>query len=157
MRMGLSSQSHTYTHGCEKNDPQTVSGSNPVKVFVDGQTDYEDGDLNTWNTSSSEFKPDHLGGVYTISFNGELQPTSGNPVYFLSFIVSGSDPRHIQGFRNQKSIAATVDSNTDKHFVNGVFPIFADDDIYVSGAHFVAQTNGGNITLISASVFIKEG
>lgn len=136
---------------------QTASGSvNFTTVEINGQSDFYNGGLSTWNTSSNVFQPEALNTIYTIRFTGQIEPSNNNPTFHLDFVLSGSDPGETIT-RHHQSVERNVPTNADHVHIQGVYVVFADEDLYVSGGQFKISSDGKELHLLSASVLIKEG
>jgi hypothetical protein len=144
-----------YEHG---GGEQIISASDGfLPVQIDGAMDSFNGGLTGWNTSSNVFQPEEVNSIYTLRFAGEVVPVGGNPIYHLDFVVSGSDPDQVVGFRHHQSIEQTIRNTADHIHIHGVFVVFVDQDLFVSGGQFKMHTESTTLTLASASVLIKEG
>lgn len=135
----------------------TTTGSVFDVVEIDGAFDSFDGGLSTWNTTTNTFYPEEPNSIWTLRFAGQLEPVGGNPIFHLDLIISGSDPEDVIGFRHHQSVEQTIRNVADHIHVQGVFVLFADQDMFVSGAQFKMHAEGDVVTLNSASLLIKEG
>jgi hypothetical protein len=137
---------------------QVISGSTHVDFYVNGLDNHINGGLTSWNTGSSIFMPPELGGVYTLRLEGEVLPVGGNPIFHIDFLLSGSDLNLLdEDFRHKQTVELAVrNSGPHQHF-HGIFVVFADADLYVSGGIFKALTSGPSITLTTTALMIKEG
>lgn len=139
---------------------QSVPTASYTYVKVDGQADHVDDGLSTWNTSSFVFRPEAIGNVYTLRFSGKLANPSKNGVVHLDFALSGANPpNYVPNYNRQKQAREFQVANSQDHVdLLGVFTVFVDQALFVSGGQFYVTSNiNGGINMVSASLFIKEG
>lgn len=127
-----------------------------------GRNDSYDGGMQTWNTSSSVFRPESLGKCYTIRVTGRTESTGGGGtgVIHFSLGLSGAlPPFYVQNEnRHSQEIEFQSRNNLSHIHIHCIFPVFTDAQLFASGAQvYMTTTIAGGIQLISASIMIKEG
>jgi hypothetical protein len=129
-----------------------------TQVQINDLGDSYDGGLTTWDPTTSVFRPDNVGDVYSFRVAGTIDPVGGNPVLNLDFILSGSDPNDPSlSFRHHQSYEMLIRATVPHVHVQANYTIFADEDLFVSGGILVATSTGTTLTLHSASIMVKEG
>ena len=113
------------------------------------------GGLRTWNAGSSIFYPEKTGSVYILRLEGTIDPVGGNPIFRVDFLVSGSHPdTFTENFRHKQTFEIQVRNNVSHQHIHGVFMVFVDADLFVSGGIFLGSSTGGNITVLTSSLMI---
>jgi hypothetical protein len=127
-----------------------------------GQHDFVDGGLSLWNTQSNVFQPTRVGEVYSVRITGKTGATGGGGtgVIHIDFALSGATPPNfIQDYNRQKQGYEVATRASVNHIdINAHYTIFTDDRLVASGGQFyTTTTHNSALTLMSMSVFIKEG
>jgi len=145
----------------EHSGSQTASGSLVfTPLAINGTNDSLLFGLSTWDTSSFVFQPAEINRTYTLRMEGEMAPIAGDPVFRVDFAVSGASPNSVAlgHFRHHQSVDVLVRNVAGAHqHVHAVFEVFADADLFASGGQLYIASDGPEITLLSASLMIKNG